>query len=132
MQLEWLDAAEIVKITHVAEIVNIRHVARILEAEICGAVNVCAIPLYNPSMDPRLGSMNLRNPKSGSKDEKTKKKFRFSMIKNKTRVLVFCLLIHQVLFKWFLTSWIDLLTSKYIISCIMFTQFVFAWRQWIY
>ena len=47
MQLEWLDAAEIVKITHVAEIVNIRHVARILEAEICGAENVCAIPVYN-------------------------------------------------------------------------------------
>ena len=36
------------KIAHVAEIVNIGHVARILEAEICGAVNVCAIPLYNP------------------------------------------------------------------------------------
>ena len=47
MQLEWLDAVEIVKITHVAEIVNIRHVARILEAEICGAENVCAILLYN-------------------------------------------------------------------------------------
>ena len=47
MQLEWLDAAEIVKITHVAEIVNIRHVAIILKAEICGAENVCAIPVYN-------------------------------------------------------------------------------------
>ena len=47
MQLEWLDAAEIVKITHVAEIVNIRHVAIILKAEICGAKNVCAIPVYN-------------------------------------------------------------------------------------
>ena len=35
------------KITHVAEIVNIGHVARILEAEICGAENVHAIPLYN-------------------------------------------------------------------------------------
>ena len=35
------------KITHVAEIVNITHVARILEAEICGAENVCAILLYN-------------------------------------------------------------------------------------
>ena len=35
------------KITHVAEIVNIRHVARILEAEICGAENVCAILMYN-------------------------------------------------------------------------------------
>ena len=56
MQLEWLDAAEIVKITHVAEIVKLSHVAeivklthvaRILEAEICGAENVCAIPVYN-------------------------------------------------------------------------------------
>ena len=47
MQLKWLDAAEIVKITHVAEIVNIAHVARILEAEICGAKNVHAIPVYN-------------------------------------------------------------------------------------
>ena len=47
MQLEWLDAAEIVKITHVAEIVNIRHVAIILKAEICGAENVCAILVYN-------------------------------------------------------------------------------------
>ena len=36
------------KITHVAEIVNIGHVARILEAEICGAENLRAIPLYNP------------------------------------------------------------------------------------
>ena len=35
------------KITHVAEIVNITHVARILEAEICGAENVRAIPVYN-------------------------------------------------------------------------------------
>ena len=35
------------KITHVAEIVNIGHVARILEAEICGAENVRAIPMYN-------------------------------------------------------------------------------------
>ena len=35
------------KIAHVAEIVNIGHVARILEAEICGAENVCAILLYN-------------------------------------------------------------------------------------
>ena len=32
----------------VAEIVNIGHVARILEAEICGAENMCAIPMYNP------------------------------------------------------------------------------------
>ena len=47
MQPERLDVAEIVKITHVAEIVNIGHVARILEAEICGAENVCAIPVYN-------------------------------------------------------------------------------------
>ena len=39
------------KIAHVAEIVNIGHVARILEAEICGAVNVCAIPLYNQHND---------------------------------------------------------------------------------
>ena len=38
------------KITHVAEIVNIGHVARILEAEICGAKNVHAIPVYNPSI----------------------------------------------------------------------------------
>ena len=56
MQLEWLDAAEIVKISHVAEIVNIRHVARILEAEICGAENVRAIPLYN-LFDPCLFSL---------------------------------------------------------------------------
>ena len=47
MKPEWLDVAEIVKITHVAEIVNIGHVARILEAEICGAKNVHAIPVYN-------------------------------------------------------------------------------------
>ena len=31
----------------VAEIVNIGHVARILEAEICGAENMRAIPMYN-------------------------------------------------------------------------------------
>ena len=36
------------KITQVAEIGNIGHVlARILEAEICGAENVCAILVYN-------------------------------------------------------------------------------------
>ena len=38
------------KITHVAEIVNIGHIARVLEAEICGAENVPAIPVYNHSM----------------------------------------------------------------------------------
>ena len=39
------------KITHVAEILNIGHVARILEAEICGAENVRAIPMYNPLVE---------------------------------------------------------------------------------
>ena len=34
-------------LTEPAEIVNIGHVARILEAEICGAENMCAIPMYN-------------------------------------------------------------------------------------
>ena len=47
MYPEWLDVAEIVKITHVSEIVNIGHVARILEAEICGAETMRAIPMYN-------------------------------------------------------------------------------------
>ena len=35
------------KITHVAEIVNITNVAGILEAEICGAENMCAVLMYN-------------------------------------------------------------------------------------
>ena len=47
MKPEWLDVAEIVKITHVAEIVNITNVAGILEAEICGAENMCAVLMYN-------------------------------------------------------------------------------------
>ena len=51
------------KITHVAEIVNIGHVARILEAEICGAENVCAILLYNLSQWPisRLKQLKGKN-----------------------------------------------------------------------
>ena len=40
------------KITHVAEIVNIGHVAKILEAEICRAENMRAIPMYNPFHPP--------------------------------------------------------------------------------
>ena len=57
MKPEWLDVAEIVKITHVAEIVNIGHVARILEAEICGAENMRAIPMYNHIMQCRARSL---------------------------------------------------------------------------
>ena len=33
--------------TNVAEILNITHIVKILEAEICGAKNVHAIPVYN-------------------------------------------------------------------------------------
>ena len=46
MKPEWLD---------VAEIVNIGHVATILEAEICGAENVRAIPsaLYSVFNKPQ-------------------------------------------------------------------------------
>ena len=39
------------KITHVAEIVNITNVAGILEAEIFGAENMHAIPMYNLKKD---------------------------------------------------------------------------------
>ena len=39
--------AKIVKLSCVAEIVKLSHVARILEAEICGAKNVHAIPVHN-------------------------------------------------------------------------------------
>ena len=52
------------KITRVAEIVNIGHVARILEAEICGAENMCAVLMYNHIRVAKLRNFCLCSSKS--------------------------------------------------------------------